>query len=433
MSNAQNAKQGAQTLSSIVLSVALGFAIQIISARSLGAAGKGMLDLAGASSGLFTLLLGGSLQVVLAHLVAQYQATPKGFVGYFTLWSVITGGGVALLLGSAPDFIRRIGLLPEGESSFWIGYIATMTMLGIWSIGLRGILRGQHAIILLNRLDVGCKLILLTGFFLMSASGTASVPFFAYLSLAVALALPACQCLALSGPSIPIAGLGRTLFRLSIPVHGTNILAFLNQRADLFFLQAYFGAHEVAVYAIAVSIAQLVLTLSSIMALPLLPSVSAAPDLQQAADDTARSCRIYLVMALAACAGLALTMPLLIGLIFGKDFIPASTLILLLLPGMVAIGLSNIMDSFFIGSGRSRSALKVSMVALLATIAGNLTLTAWLGATGAAVAASAAYLLAGSYAACLFTRQTNRKLESLILPTRADLQAAKHMIAAARI
>src|SRR6185503_9003769 len=66
------------------------------------------------------------------------------------------------------------------------------------------------------------------------------------------------------------------LLAVSLPMHGNNILQFINQRADVFFVQAWHGSGEVGRYALAVSLAQIVLLIASALAQPLLPRVSAA-------------------------------------------------------------------------------------------------------------------------------------------------------------
>lgn len=422
-------RQSAHTLVTTVLSVALGLLLSIIAARALGPGGKGVLDLTSATAGLFTLVLGLSFNFGLTHLVARDGRTPAGLPGQLALWGAGSGIITALFLFGQPRIFVRMGLLPAHDLPFWAGFVTVTVIFGVWTASLRGILIGQHALIIANRIDVAVKAALLAGYAILALALPAEPRWFALIGVAGALVLPFAIVRALRGPAVPAHGTWPALFSAALPVHGTNILHFINQRADVFFLQAFHGTTEVALYALAVSLAQFVLLLSSALAQPLLPNVSAAKTAAEAAAATARACRLFVALGLVAGVILALLAPRLVPLVFGRDFSGSLPALLVLLPGMIAFGLTNIVISYFVGRGRGQVNLWISLAALAVTIAGNLWLTRAYGALGAAVTSTAAYGLAGGLSLGFFLRQAGGSVRRLIWPAAADWRDAFALLA----
>src|SRR5207245_6302566 len=82
----------------------------------------------------------------------------------------------------------------------------------------------------------------------------------------------------------------------------------------------------------------------------------------------------------------------LVPLIYGPAYTVAGTLFVLLLPGMLAISLHLVIDSFFAGSGFPPISMWSAAGALVAKIGLNLLLIPRLGLNGAAGATSLVYV-----------------------------------------
>lgn len=417
-------RQGTHALFTTAGSVALGLALSVLVARALGPGGKGILDVASASAALFTLVLGGSLNAGITHLVARDGTLPRGLIAQLGAWAagaaVITAG----VLNLWPDWAARAGLLPAGDTGFWILFVVASVGFGIWAASVRGALIGRGGLIVANRLDLALKALLLVAyavFALLPALRHARS--FAVAGVLVAVGLACALGLALRQTPTTTVSFWPALLATTAPVHATNILHFLNQRADVFFVQAYHGAAEVGLYALAVSLAQTVLLVSSALAQPLLPEVSAARTPVAAGAAAARMCRRFMALGLLSAAALATTALWLVPFVFGRDFRGSLPSLLVLLPGMLGFGLTNLLISYFVGIGRSSTNLWISMLTLGVTLAGNLWLTRRYGALGAALASTFAYFIAGIASLLCFTRHSGATALETTLPRAEDWRA----------
>jgi O-antigen/teichoic acid export membrane protein len=342
-------------------------------------------------------------------------------------WSLTAGVLTGGLLSCVPGLGTKVGLLPRDDQNFWVLFIVATTALGIFTATVRGIVIGRGQLIVANRIDIGVKGLLLIGY-IAFFSYHAPRPF-AVVAVGVASVLALALLVATKGPTGVSKGVWSALLAASIPVHGTNILHFINQRADLFFVQAARGSVEVGAYALAASVAQFVLLLSSALALPLLPQISATSDASQAAEAAARVCRIFVATALPASALLACGAPWVLPLVFGRDFSQSFAPLVLLIPGMIGFGLTNILISYFVGINKSRINLYISFFTFLLTLAGNITLTPLFGMNGAALTSTIAYLAAGLLSIFAFHRLAALPLSTVILPSSSDWRAAIDLVA----
>ena len=422
-------RQGAHTVVATGVSVGLGLLLSIIAARTLGPGGKGVLDLTSATAGLFTLGLGLSLNASITQLVARRKITPKGLAGQLALWGTGAGLITILALHWHPEIAARSGLLPADDQLFWTVFVGLTVAFGIWAAGLRGILVGRHALVTSNRIDVLIKTALLAAYVTLTLTVPAEPKYYALVGVAGAVVLPIVFLFVLRGPTSAAEGIWPTLFFTALPVHGTNVLHFFNQRADLFFVQAFHGTTEVALYALAVSLAQFVLLLSSALAQPLLAQVSAAKTAEAGAALTARACRLFIVLGLTSSTGLAIGCHWIVPLIFGRNFSDSLPALLVLLPGMIAFGLTNIIISHFVGQDRGRINLWISLGALVVTVAGNFWLTRIYGALGAAITSTAAYGVGGTLSVVFFFRHAGGSAQKSLWPAAGDWRAAFALVA----
>lgn len=430
MSSEQASRHDAHSLLTAAAGVILGFALNLVTARSLGPAGKGLLDLANASAGLFTLALGFSLNAGLTRHIAASGLAPSGLARRLWVWALVAGVITSAVLLPHPSAAAGLGLLPSGDIKFWGVFIAVSVTLNIAIATLRGIAVGCGRLVAANRLEVGIKALWLGAFLFMLACGGG---LYAHDFAAVALFLLAMFALGMGfvqrGPTRPEPDALGAIIRATLPLHGANIFYFLNQRADVFFLQATHGTTEVGLYALAVNLAQTILLLSYALGVPLLPAVAAASDPRQAAEIAAAACRRFVF--LSGCASIlagALAIPLL-PVIFGRDFAASISPLLILLPGMIAYGLGNILVSYFAGVGRNSINLAVSSLGLVLTVAGNLALTRAYGATGAALASLLAYLGIAVVSLLAFSRRTGLPVRRLIVPDGNTLRSSMRMLA----
>jgi O-antigen/teichoic acid export membrane protein len=101
----------------------------------------------------------------------------------------------------------------------------------------------------------------------------------------------------------------------------------------------------------------------------------------------------------------------------------------LLIPGVVAFGLSNLLISHFVGVGRPRINLYISIVSALATLLGNALFTPRWGALAAASVSTFSYMLSALLSLAML-RQGKTPIElGRLFPRAADLAVLRETLA----
>lgn len=143
------------------------------------------------------------------------------------------------------------------------------------------------------------------------------------------------------------------------------------------------------------------------------------------ASHSAAVVRVSLLVGSAAAVVTALASPFAIPILFGTDFAPAISAVWWLLPGMIGLYASRLYGALLLGYHKPIAETIANVAALAATVGGLLALTPWLGADGAAITSSVAYLIA---AAVCFGWVRRLDLGGLILPQRGDFSLAKRVV-----
>ncbi len=427
-------RQSAHTLVFTMVSVCLGFAYNVATARAFGPAGKGLLDLSAATISLFTLVLGLSANTGVTHLVATLGAIPRRLRSTVLAWTAIGCILGASLLFAGRDLCTAWSLLPNDNTQAWAFIAAAGMTLGIISANLRGALVGLGNLVACNRIELVIKatLFLAAAGSLASTYGVLAFPHkplaLYWLATFTSCGQAAAYAWVLRRAPTTAAAARESFANICLPLHGTNLFHFINHRIDVFFVTAVGGTTALGFYALAVSISQLVLLASSAFAQPLLPAVSAARSEPEAIQITASVCRSYLLCTCTAAVVIAVAAPIALPLVFGQGFSASAKPLLILLPGVICFGLTNILISHFVGVGRSRINLVVSIVSAAVTVAGNVLFTLHLGYLAAAWVSSIAYATAAALSILLVARHNPGLITEFLLPRRADLATLRAML-----
>ncbi len=186
----------------------------------------------------------------------------------------------------------------------------------------------------------------------------------------------------------------KKLINYGYKAHLSNILAFVNYRADMLLLSFFVGPAAVGVYTVAVSITEKLWLLSSAISTVLLPRLS-----QLSNDEDKRKLLTPLIarwvfwLTLFASLILVAIGSYVVQLIFGSDFIEAYSAMILLIPGIVVGACSKVLANDIAARGRPELNLATSWVAVIINIIGNIILIPKYGIQGAAAATSFAYLI----------------------------------------
>lgn len=182
---------------------------------------------------------------------------------------------------------------------------------------------------------------------------------------------------------------GRTYRRYAIRAYLPNLAQYGMLRMDVPLIQLLAGTTAVALYAVALPIAEGLLLLPLAIALVMFPAVTGGTVNGKAASQIAQA-------VLAATAGLAavaaLAAPVAIPLIYGSAFRGSVAALWLMLPGMVVFSAARSIQTYLAGTDRMRPVIIASSAGIATGIAGILLLVPLYGAAGAGAADSLGYL-----------------------------------------
>jgi O-antigen/teichoic acid export membrane protein len=199
-----------------------------------------------------------------------------------------------------------------------------------------------------------------------------------------------------------------------------SLARFLNFRTDQILMGFLASEAALGVYAVAVNGSEVLLYLPAAMATALLPAAARA----EAGLRTKQALRAFRSAALvtgAAAIVAALLGPPLLPVVFGEAFDASVAPFLWLLPGALGFTAMVVFSNALVAHSAPGASSVGPLVSLVVGIGLDLVLIPRFGASGAAAAASAAFLAGGFTALLVFRRRSPFAWRSLVLPRRGDL------------
>lgn len=200
-----------------------------------------------------------------------------------------------------------------------------------------------------------------------------------------------------------------------------SVTGYLELRQDVVLLGILGSAAGVGLYSVGASVAELLFYLPQVLAAAL-TARSLQEDAAEGAAITASVTRLLVAALVLIAAAVTLAAQPLITGVFGAEFAPSATVVLLLLPGIVIWGAASQSGAYLATHGRLFP--RLSTFTLLLNLGLNLALIPALGIAGAAIATSISYSVSSLYIMRTFLAQTGLRVRDLVLVTRADLSLA---------
>ena len=207
----------------------------------------------------------------------------------------------------------------------------------------------------------------------------------------------------------------------------SNIAQLLNFRFDQYLVAAFVARASVGHYAVAVGVGETVWWVSTAVAIVMLPRLTGL-DKERADEVTPIVSRNTLLISALAGAAVVIVSPVAIPLVFGDEFKPAVTPLILLMPGLVAISGSRVLASYLFSQGKVIYNTYTTLLTLVATLALDLALIPTLEVKGAAIASSVAYVLALVSTIWFYRRLVHIRLKDLLLAQPADIAHYRNLV-----
>ena len=214
--------------------------------------------------------------------------------------------------------------------------------------------------------------------------------------------------------------------RYGLKAYFGNLAQFLNYRLDMFLVAIFLGPAAVGYYSISVGIAEKLWMLPGSIATVLFPKISSIKN-KEANRITPKIARhTFFIMIIISLMLLTLVKPL-IEILFGSAFLPSVMPLLILLPGIIALGGAKTLTADLAGRGKPQFGTYAAFVSLAVNIPLNLWLIPRWGISGAAFASSVAYIIATIIVVIAFVRISHKSYSEVLLIKKKDFQDYKRI------
>ena len=201
------------------------------------------------------------------------------------------------------------------------------------------------------------------------------------------------------------AALLRRMIGYGLKFHISVLVGAIIIRADLLVVNHFRGADEAGVYSVATHFSLLLMLLPSVIATLLFPRVTSEQD---ASGETTWLVTRHTAVIMLICCLAAVPVSFLLPWVYGAAFAEATTLLLILLPGVYLIGLESVLVQHFSALGLPRVIPIYWGVTLIVNLTLVFALVPQFGAYGAAIASTVSYALIFGLVAFYFIATTRR-------------------------
>jgi O-antigen/teichoic acid export membrane protein len=177
-------------------------------------------------------------------------------------------------------------------------------------------------------------------------------------------------------------------------------------------------------YVVAVNLSEILLYFPGAVSTALLP-LAARSEAGSRTGQTLQAFRSASFVTLATLLASTAIVPPLVPVVFGRPFAASITPFLLMLPGLIGFTAMIIFSNALVASSLPSLSSVAPTVCLVVGLALDLALIPFFGASGAAGAASAAYLAGGLSALLIYRAQTSFRLRELVVPQPGDFEVLR--------
>jgi len=386
------------------VTVALGLASSVMTARTLGPEGRGILATLSVLTGLSLQFGNPGLHTGNVYFVSKQPHRTAGVLGNTLIVSLVAGclaavvavALAALRPGWFPGIPRPLILLTAAVLPFqFMILLYQNTLLGLQEIAA------------FNLFEVGNKIltVALLAAWLLLLGGGAPGAVVLFSAMAVLFGTASALYCARRVPFRPRfdGALFAEMIRYGARVYVACLLAFLVIRSDMLLVNYFRGTAEAGVYSIAVQIADTLLLLPVTIGMILMPRI-AGDQGERPEEITARVLRhTALLMTLLVGAAAAVVSPV-VRLLYGHGFEGAILTTWCLLPGVWALGLNGVLMNHFSARGMPPVTMAAPFVGLVLNVALNVAIVPRFGIAGAALTSSAAYAIMLAFSLAAFLR-----------------------------
>jgi len=410
----------ALTVGSRLALTALSLISSIITARVLGESGRGDYFFMVTLSATLVQLTNLGLPVSASYDVARDEKTLPGLVANALWVSIVGAGGAGLLLALSAHALGEL----ENTPTSYLLLAAALAPPSLFFMIVANIFAGQQRFVAFNLVEAGSRALAVCCIVTAGLLGAGPGGFIGAAIACWVVASAASAWVVLRGSSLrgrfdkPLFVSG---FRYATKAYLIALLAFLVLRANIFLLRRDYGAGELGLYSIAAQLSDVLAIVPQAISLVLFPRL-----VRERAGNrwgaTVRSAATTGGLLLVACGITAAIAEPMIRVVFGAGFVPAAEVLRIMLPGVVCLGITNILLQYLGAEGIPRVVVVVwTGAAVLLGVLSFLLIPDHAGA-GAAAALSVTYavLLVAVFGVARQHVRAERHERAPVSPIRLD-------------
>lgn len=410
-----------ETFATRAAKLVLAFAASVVITRSLGAEGRGIYQLLNVTADVASLLATGGITRSLVYYLAgeRRDVFLPVFCAHFAIRVALLGTLLPLVTLLPLDALEPIR---TPERVVMLVLLAWALCLEGW-IGafLRAILRFRLANTSQLKASFGrCALLMA-----LALTGTASVVSVALARVTTIFAMiPAAyrsaKELKMSFRPGWDAAANRQITQYGTLFFITLLFQNLHYKADIYLLQHWGSVRDVGVYTAGTQIVQMLWMLPAAVQTVLLPSSVGKDPSERGRAIAAAARTIGFVMTSAALA-IALAAPIVLPLLYGRDFEDSGTVTRLLAPGIAANAYHQMSAVFLASQGQVAKLALVGPVGFALNVLANVYAIPRYGMYGAAAVSSFSYTSTAMLTTFLFCRAARLPMSEALLIRRDDV------------
>jgi len=211
----------------------------------------------------------------------------------------------------------------------------------------------------------------------------------------------------------------KQLLTFGAKAHIGNVFKDLTYRVDILIVASFLSPAFVGYYVVAVTLAETIWKIPNAIGAVLLPRIAHFTK-NQARIFTPIVCRRTILPVIVICLLVFVLGKNLIIFAFGKEFQPSVSVLVLLLPGVLAFSIWKILANDIIAQGHPIVYSFTTGLALFIMIVMDLFLIPRFGINGAAIGSSISYIVATVFVIFIYMKITKNTLKSLLIPLKSD-------------
>ena len=407
--------------------VVTSIANNVLTARLLGAEGKGMYVLLYSTIVIAISTVG--LKLDLSQAYIRKNASFEEIVPC-TLILTLLSGLVAVLLVSGIVYLVFDRVYTGVPVKLMIVAICMIPVL-LMAQNLRALLNANYENIPQATVVQSSRSVLFLAIFSVAAvagSATLEVAVWGIVTSIVGMLLIAFFMVHSRGPvrlSADRQLLGE-MTRFSLKTHFGQLFKYLQYRFDVFLVAYFLTPAHVGVYSVALAISEILWRIPNVAGSVLLPRLVKAGD-RRSARISARVNRIVFLFTAICVVPLAFAAKWVVWLMFGKEFVEAGPVIVVMLPGVLALTMFKLLVPNLVMMGRAWTFSFSVFLSVIVMVALDVVLIPGMGILGAGIASSIAYSVAGFVVLYSVVRMNDLPLAEYFNPM-PEIRAALGML-----